>query len=128
MIVYNRKGFMVAIAVFTAFLLATPLSLEIALADRFFATLMLLISALLNFLLTIVWVRNEEGLSDEMFNQIVETEQTRFKRKFSRLTIKLMRISWDPRSSLFFIRNQVWTFVFLFGALIAFVLETIFKQ
>lgn len=120
--VYKRKGRLVVFS-FILSVIIVALNKQLPNGNQYFSPVILLVAAILNFLFTVLFVRNEVGLTEDQFQMILAQQKEKFpKKNFSDFTIKCMRIKWSQYSSLYFIRNKNWTYIFLVLAVILFAL------
>ncbi|PJI07279.1 hypothetical protein CUB90_05110 [Clostridium sp. CT7] len=121
--IYKRKGKLVVFSLILSVLIYFINFKKFPNTNQCFLTAILLMAAILNFLFTVLFVRNEVELTNDEFEMILEHQKEKFpKKNFSDVTIKLLRINCSHYSSLFFIRNKNWTYIFLVIAVINFVL------
>lgn len=124
--IYKRKGRLVVFS-FILSVIIVALNKNIPNTNQCFFSAILLLAAILNFLFTVLFVRNEVGLTEDEFQMILAQQKEKFpKKNFSDFTIKCMRINWSQYSSLYFIRNKNWTYIFLALGVINFALCSLF--
>ncbi|URZ08837.1 hypothetical protein [Clostridium felsineum] len=119
--IYKRKGRLVVFSFIISAIIILINYEKLPTGNQYFSPVILFIAAILNFLFTALFVRNEVELTEDEFQMILKQQKERFPNwSFSNVTVKLMRISWSRYSSLLFIRNKNWTYIFLVLAVISF--------
>jgi len=126
-LIYKKKGYLVAISFCLAVIIVAVNHKKLPYCDHYFFPFYLFVTAILNFLFTVLFVRNEENRIEDEFKMILAQQKERFpKKNFSDFNTKLMQIKRNQYSSLYFIRNKNWTYIFLALAVILFALFSLF--
>lgn len=123
---YRGKGLLVPLAFFLGLIGGEVIE---SLAQRFgFGNLgrtktviVTLLSAGLNALFTFLFVRNEPGISEAEFEQLVAETKAKYpNRNFGRLSLWTWRVYANGRSHFFLLANRWWTLVISLAGLYAY--------